>query len=196
LKKYLAIFFICLSGLSATLLVKPGPDDPVVIPAGIQRTGNADSGYNYIVTGDYVNSGLPLFLYRLGIGRDKLNQLNREGLNASVRYDFNVVTASNDETIVVPNCLQCHAQVFEDSLIIGLGNAQADFTSARNFDSEIAEGLLETYMKVNTKKGEAAKEFIQVGKVISGKMYTEVKGVNPADRLTSLLITHRDKNTL
>jgi len=196
LKKYLVIFFICLSGLGATLLVKRGPDDPVAIPPGIQRTGNADSGYKYIVTGDYVNSGLPLFLYRLGIGRDKLNQLNREGLNASVRYDFNVVTAPNDETIVVPNCLQCHAQVFEDSLIIGLGNAQADFTSARNFDSEIAEGLLESYMKVNKKKGEAAKEFIQVGKVIGGKMYTEVKGVNPADRLTALLITHRDKNTL
>lgn len=164
MRKYLALLFLCLAGFGFSMLIKPGPDDPVAIPPGKQRQGNADSGYKYIITGDYVNSGLPLFLYRLGIGRDEKNPLNREGINASVRYDFNVVNAPNGETIVVPNCLQCHAQVFEDSLIIGLGNSQADFTSARKFDSEIAAGLLENYMKVNKKKGEAAKEFMQVGK--------------------------------
>ena len=196
MKKYLIIILICVAGTGFSLLVKPGPDDPVFIPPSAQRQGNADSGFKYIVTGDYVNSGLPYIFYKLGIGRDDKNFLKREGLNASVRYDFNIINAPNGESIVVPNCLQCHAQVFDDSLIIGLGNSEADFTSARRFDSDIAESVLESYMKLNKKKAEAAKEFIQVGKVIGGKMYTEVKGVNPADRLTALLITHRDKNTL
>ncbi len=196
MKKYLIIILICVVGTGFSLLGKPGPDDPVFIPPSAQRQGNADSGFKYIITGDYVNSGLPYIFYKLGIGRDDKNFLNREGLNASVRYDFNIINAPNGESIVVPNCLQCHAQVFEDSLIIGLGNSQADFTSARRFDSDIAESVLDSYMKLNKKKAEAAKEFIQVGKVIGGKMYTEVKGVNPADRLTALLITHRDKNTL
>ena len=196
MKTYLFIIVSCMVITGFSLLPNPGPDDPVPIPAYTQRQGIADSGYSYIITGDYVNSGLPLFLYRMGIGKDDRNFLKRNGLNANIRYDFNVVKASNEETIVVPNCLQCHAQVFNDSLIIGLGNSEADFTSARRFDSDIAEALLENYMKVNKKKGEAAKEFMQVGKFIADKMYTEVRGVNPADRLTALLITHRDKNTL
>ena len=187
---------ICVVGTGFSLLKIIGPGDPVPIPPSVQRQGNADSGFKYIVTGDYVNSGLPLIFYRLGIGRDEKNLLKREGMNASVRYDFNVIDAVNGETIVVPNCLQCHAQVFNDSLIIGLGNSLADFTSARRFDSDLAESILDNYMKLNKKKGDAAKEFIRVGKFIGGKMYTEVQGVNPADRLAALLITHRDKNTL
>jgi mono/diheme cytochrome c family protein len=106
------------------------------------------------------------------------------------------VNAPNGEEIVVPNCLQCHAQVFDDQLIIGLGNANADFTSARGFDSNLLEGILGSYMKVNKKKAEAAKEFLDVGRVIGGQIYTSVRGVNPADRLAAILIAHRDKNNL
>jgi hypothetical protein len=80
----------------------PGPEDPVFIPPSPQRLGNADSGFQYIIKGDYVNSGLPLSLYRLGLGKDKSNLLRRDGLNAEVRYDFNVIKATNGETLVVP----------------------------------------------------------------------------------------------
>jgi mono/diheme cytochrome c family protein len=185
---------IALMGFGSALL--PGPDDPVSIPPSPQRKGNADSGFNYIITGDYVNSGLPLSLFRMGIGRDKRNFLNRSGANAEIRYDFNLVTAANGEAIVVPNCLQCHAQVFEDSLIVGLGNANGDFTPGRNFDSKMAAGLLEGYMKLHPNKASAMNEFMRAGKAIGDKIYTEVKGVNPADRLTAVLIAQRDKNTL
>lgn len=51
-------------------------------------------------------------------------------------------------------------------------------------------------MKINKKKAEAAKEFITVGRTIADQMQTEVRGVNAADRLTAVLISHRDKNTL
>jgi len=196
MKKYLVIIFICIGGAGLSLVVSPDPGEPVSIPPSTQRTGNADSGFQYIIYGDYVNSGLPLIFYRMGMGNAKQNPLNREGVNATVRYDFNVVNAPNGEAIVVPNCLQCHAQVFNDSLIVGLGNSMADFTTARRFDSELAGGMLDTYMKLNKKKGEAAKEFMQAGKVIGGKIYTQVRGVNSADRLAAVLVTHRDKNTL
>jgi mono/diheme cytochrome c family protein len=196
MKKYLIIAVVCFIATSYTLVTPPGPDDPVFIPPSLQRTGNADSGLQYIVTGDYVNSGLPLLFYRMGLGMNKEDFLQRDGKNAGIRYDFNVVNAPNGEDIVVPNCLQCHAQVFDNKLIMGLGNANADFTAARNFDSGIMQGVIESYFKVNKKKGEAAKEFMQVGKTIADKIYTEVRGVNPADRLTAVLISHRDKNTL
>ncbi|HEX5668155.1 MAG TPA: hypothetical protein VFX73_05075, partial [Chitinophagaceae bacterium] len=172
-----------------------GPDDPVFIPPSPQRLGDPDTGYHFIVTGDYVNSGLPTIFYRMGFSRAK-DLLQREGRNSGIRHDFNVVDAPNGEEIIVPNCLQCHAQVFDDKLIMGLGNANADFTSARGFDSNVLEGLLSGYMKINKKKAEAAKEFMDVGRVIGGQIYTSVRGVNPADRLAAILIAHRDKNTL
>jgi hypothetical protein len=196
MKKYLIIILASFLVTGFTVFTEPGPDDPVAIPPSPQRVGNPDSGYQYIITGDYVNSGLPLLLYRMGMGMNKNDFLNREGRNSGVRYDFNVVVAPNGEDIVVPNCLQCHAQVFNDSLILGLGNANADFTESRRFDSGILQGMIDSYMKLNKKKAEASREFLQVGKVIGGKIYTEVKGVNSADRLASVLISYRDKNTL
>jgi mono/diheme cytochrome c family protein len=173
-----------------------GPDDPVPIPATPQREGNPDSGYHFIVTGDYVNSGLPFFFYRMGMGTNKDDYLQRGGRNAGVRYDFNVIDAPNGEEIVVPNCLQCHAQVFEDKLIMGLGNVNMDFSTSGRFDDPLVQGAIDAYMKINRKKAEASREFITVGRTIADKMQTEVRGVNAADRLTAVLISHRDKNTL
>jgi hypothetical protein len=195
MKKYIVILLMCLVGFGFNVIIESGPDDPVFIPPSPQRVGNPDTGYHFIVTGDYVNSGLPTIFYRMGFGRAK-DLLQREGRNAGIRHDFNVVNAPNGEEIVVPNCLQCHAQVFDDKLIMGLGNVNADFTSARGFDSNVLEGILSGYMKLNKKKAEASKEFIDVGKVIGGQIYTSVRGVNPADRLAAILIAHRDKNTL
>jgi hypothetical protein len=60
----------------------------------------------------------------------------------------------------------------------------------------MASGLLEGYMKLHPNKASAMREFMRAGKAIGDKIYTEVKGVNPADRLTAVLIAQRDKNTL
>jgi mono/diheme cytochrome c family protein len=86
--------------------------------------------------------------------------------------------------------------VFDDKLIVGLGNANADFTSAKGVDAQYVGDILQGYMKLNRKKGEAAREFITVTRAVGGKILTPVRGVNTADRLTALLISHRDKNTL
>ncbi|HEV8286260.1 MAG TPA: hypothetical protein VGQ09_18255 [Chitinophagaceae bacterium] len=185
------VMIMCIS-----FVVITSNDDPVPIPLYKQRLGNADSGYQYIITGDYVKSGLPLGLYHLALKKEKTNPLNREGYNAEVRYDFNVVKADNGENVVVPNCLQCHAQIFDGKLIIGLGNSTGDFTKDQKLNSKSLEKLLIGYLKLNPKKYEAAKEFVTVGQAISDELFTDVVGANPADRLTALLVAHRDPVTL
>jgi len=196
LKTIIALLILFVPFFGFQLIVEPGPKDPVEIPPSLQRSGNPDSGYQFIVTGDYVNSGLPSFFYRLKFGKDKSNFLKRNGANENIRFDFNVVKATNGKTIIVPNCLQCHGQMFEDSLIVGLGNVNADFTNTKGLDSKAMTSMLNQYFRLNKTGGEAAKEFLNVAKTISTKILVPVKGVNIADRLTAVLITHRDKNTL
>jgi len=174
----------------------PGPDGPVPVPASPQRAGHPDSGYRFLVYGDYVNSGVPLSFYRLGFGRDRRNDLRREGVSAGVRHDFNVVQAANGATVVVPNCLQCHAQPYGDSLIIGLGNTLADYTPRPAATSPFATHLVDAWMRRHPAAGEAAREFMRVSRTVYPLIATRTRGVNPADRLTAVLVTHRDPHTL
>ena len=166
---------------------------PVVIPASAQRTGDSAKGYDYLVTGDYLKSGIPLFFYKLGFGKDTLD-LHRPGLNKNVSYSFTVVSAANGEKVVAPNCLQCHAQSFEGKLYVGLGNSFSDFTDNRGATVRFAEKALQSNPD-NLKKYEAAKSFIDAVKAVSAQLTVYTKGVNVADRLAALLAAHRDPQT-
>ncbi len=168
---------------------------PVYIPPSAQRSGDATAGYVYLTTGDYLKSGIPYGYFKLGFGRNSTNYLQREGLNKDISYEYTAVRAANGETVVAPNCLQCHAQVFDNKLIIGLGNSMIDFTSGQKLDPKnavLAEQLLK---KTDPKKFEAAEPFLKVVKAISAQLYTQVRGVNAADRLAALLVAHRDPAT-
>src|SRR5215471_10628285 len=97
-------------------------EDPVYIPPSKQRDGDAKIGYTYLITGDYLKSGIPLNYFKLGFGRNADHYLQREGVNKDLPYAYTAVKASNGEIVIAPNCLQCHAQVFDGKLYIGLGN--------------------------------------------------------------------------
>ena len=103
------------------------------LPAN-KGSGNADSGYHYIITGDYVNSGIPFGLYNLGFKKEKTNILDRQNENAEVRYDFNVVKAVNGESVVVPNCFQCHAEFFDGKLSCGSWKFNRRFHKDKKFE--------------------------------------------------------------
>src|SRR4051812_44650769 len=107
--------------LTCILLISAGfmglDDKPVPIPPSKQRTGDAKAGYEYLVNGDYVRSGLPINVFRLGYTQYDSSLLHRVGLNANIPYDFTAQRAPNGEIIVAPNCLQCHAMAFDGKLV-------------------------------------------------------------------------------
>jgi mono/diheme cytochrome c family protein len=171
-------------------------DQPVPIPASAQRSGDPEKGYQYLTTGDYLKSGIPYNYFLLGFGKNTTNYLHRDGLNANIGQEYTAVKAPNGETVVAPNCLECHAQTFDNKLYIGLGNTMIDFTDRQKLNPKgalLAEMVLK---KGDPKKYEAAAPFLNAIKVISGQLYTQVRGVNAADRLAALLVAHRDPNTL
>jgi hypothetical protein len=113
MNKLITLLLIVITGFAFSTLQKPLEDPkPVYIPASVQRTGDAKKGYEYLVTGDYLKSGVPYDFFSLALGKDKKNFLNREGINASVSHEYTVVKAQNGENVVAPNCLQCQCAGF------------------------------------------------------------------------------------
>lgn len=168
--------------------------EPVPIAPSPQRVGDAQKGYDYLVNGDYVKSGLPHAVFKLA-PKEPI-YLQREGRNKNLPHGFTAITALNGEPLVAPNCLQCHAQPFEGQLIIGLGNTFIDFTASQQRGMKTI-GLLEKVLKTTAPKSyEGAAPFLTVTKTLAPRLQAEVQGVNLAGRLTYLLLAHRDPITL
>jgi mono/diheme cytochrome c family protein len=195
MKKLFVLGFILIIATAFTAGVSLFENErPVFIPPSPQRLGgDAKKGFDYLVTGDYVKGGIPLNFFLLGMGKTKTNWLEREGINSKISHEFTAITASNGEVLVAPNCMQCHAQVFEDSLYVGMGNSFMDFTKFSGANMQLLEKILKT---TAPKKYEAAETFITVGKAIGPYLATEVRGVNAADKLAGVLAAHRDPVTL
>jgi len=194
MKKIILLTFVCVALMAFGYL--GFQEEPEVIEPSPQRTGgDAGKGYDYLVNGDYVRSGLPLQVFRLAYGKSD-SLLQRPGANAGIPFGFTAVKAGNGEIVVAPNCLQCHASVFDGKLAIGLGNAQIDFTTTRGISAQNV-GMLENMLRNGApKQYEAAAPFLTVTKAISPYLKAPVPGVNLADHLTALLVAHRDPTTL
>ena len=127
MKKMMVLILLGVVGFAFTRVWRMSPEDePVPVPASPQRSGNVARGYAYLTTGDYIKSGIPYNFFFLGFPKNPKNYLGRDSLNAPVSHEYTAVKAPNGEIVVAPNCLECHAQVFEDKLIVGLGNSMID----------------------------------------------------------------------
>ncbi|NAS13250.1 c-type cytochrome [Poritiphilus flavus] len=179
----------------------PNPETPEVqskfIPASTQRLGDAQKGFEYLTTGDYINSGIPYDAYILGFGENTDNYLGRTGDNAVVSYEFTAVTAPNGVRVVGPNCMQCHAGLLNDEFVMGLGNHSADFTVDRSANSPLLDAAISSlYGGQGSPEWAAYDQFRKGIEVIGPRTVTETRGSNPADKILQTLVAHRDKQTL
>src|ERR1700761_7892984 len=137
MKKLMVLAVLGMVGLGFIGALRPG-EEPVPIPASPQRSGDAAAGYRFLITGDYLKSGLPYTLFLAGVARSSANELHRDSLNATIPYQYTAVKAPNGEVVVAPNCLECHAQVFDGRLYVGLGNSMIDFTDRKKLNPQMA----------------------------------------------------------
>ena len=168
----------------------PIPDNP-------QRMGNAAVGYEYLISGNYMSSGVPYDAFLLGTSVNPDNRLNRTGDNANLPYDYTAITASNGARVVAPNCMACHASTINNEFIIGLGSHDADFTVNRASNIALLNsGIRALYGGEESAEWLAYDQFRKSIVAIGPRTITETRGANPADKITQVLIAHRDKNTL
>src|ERR1044072_930087 len=196
MKKWLVLTLIVISGVAFTTVLTNGIYEPVPVPPSAQRTGgNVQKGYEYLTTGDYVKGGIPYNMFKLGMGKSKTNYLERTGKNEDISHEYTAITSANGEILVAPNCMQCHAQVFDNKLIMGLGNSFSDFTENEKLNVSRLK-TAESMLKLTApNKYKAAKPFFDVAKTITPYLHANVVGVNTADRLAAVLVAHRDPVT-
>ena len=197
MNKLMVLALLGVLGLAFTRVLDTAREEqPVPIPASPQRVGNAEQGYRYLTTGDYLKSGIPYDLFLMGFGKKPENLLHRDSLNAVVSYQYTAVKAPNGEIVVAPNCLECHAEIFDNKLYIGLGNSMIDFTDRKKLNPRGAAVAEKVLRHGDQQKFVAAEPFLRAMRTIGGQLYTETRGVNSADRLADLLVAHRDPQTL
>lgn len=172
------------------------PAGTEVIPASTQRSGDPDRGYNYLVTGDYVNSGPPVDLYLQLLGSDDGNILNRAGKNAQLPHYLNAVKAANGVEVTAANCLVCHSESLNGELIIGLGNNSVDYTQNQGGLNDLISSTIALTYGENSAELQAYEPFRRATAVLSDQLLMEVQGVNPAGKLAVILGAHRQPDNL
>lgn len=169
-------------------LAEPGP-----IPAAEQRTGDPALGYDILINRGYVTCGIPYDAYLAS--REEVTVEHRlpgrRGRNAELPYNLNATSNEDGVELVVSNCLTCHGAVFDDELVIGLGNAFLDFS-----DDPLPEIEAIGLFVDDDAPAEAWTHWADRVSVIAPYMRTDTFGVNPAPNLTMLLMAHRDPRTL
>jgi mono/diheme cytochrome c family protein len=172
----------------------PAPDRAfgVRVEAEPQRPGDPAEGYRRLLHEGYVGCGVPMTAYRRVFGRaaerDRLP--GRTGSNAWLPFDKNAFTVDGVE-VVSANCLTCHASRLDGELIIGLGNARADYTGRADAGASLARALVR-----GPKERAAFDRWHGRLRAVAPHLQTQARGANPANNLAAALFAHRDPETL
>lgn len=176
--------------------IEPTPDGATKISASEQRIGNADSGYVYLHKGDYLNSGIPLDVFKQVFGSNSPDDLGRTGDNKGIPFNYTVTTAPNGIKVVYTNCMSCHADRLNGKIIVGLGNTTADNTQDIGGVLGLIDGLVQSRYGATSKEWAAYMPFSRGFKSISPYIRLETRGVNPADKIFGSLSAFRDAKNL
>lgn len=160
-----------------------------------QRNGNVQTGQEYLLNGDYVNSGIPANLFRLAFPDGK-NLLNRQGKNSDIPFDYTQVTHPNGIEVVSPNCMQCHAGFVNNEFVLGAANIDADFTVNSGAIGTLVNLQIQNMYGIGSPEYEAYLPFHTAITATGGHLITETVGSNSADKLALVLGAHRDGETL
>ena len=199
-----AAVILGVAGLAAAWLagVLPPGSDPASaanrsptgeVQASPQRPGDPEAGYHALVNEPYVSCGMPFQAWRrLATETDPADLLpGRTGRNAELPYFMTAHVNADGVEVVSNNCLVCHAARIGDEVVVGLGDAFADFTvdprSVVTRAGQFVRGPAEAA---------AWQHWADRIEGIAPHIRTETVGMNPATNLSWALMAHRDPQTM
>ena len=178
------------------------PEGTQVLEATPQRDGDPEEGYHHFVNSPFVSCGIPLSVFErvgdvnrffplVGLPSEEAYIEGRVGPNEELPYFLTYNRTNNDVEIAATNCMSCHASVFQDQLVVGLGNTTLNTT---NDVSIFANGLGTLINDPNERDAWAywAERMTAVAPLIR----LDTKGVVAADNMAFALFGRRDPQTL
>ena len=159
----------------------------VKIEKSTQRIGVPSIGKEYLMNGDFVDSGFPII--------DGLNVFS-ESDDSSEISAFTQIKSVSGIQMVAPNCFQCHADSLNGEYILGLGNTSFDFTIDMSFATQFFKNTVQSKFGIGSKEWTASLPFVRAMEATTPHIQTEVVGSNPADKLAAVLAAHRNPEDL
>jgi mono/diheme cytochrome c family protein len=161
-----------------------------------ENVGDAAAGFQYLITGNYLGTGIPVDMFADQIGEYTDTVLYREGLNAYVDYSANVFQAANGVDVVNGNCFTCHAHSFKDEVILGLGNIEGEYQDNFRYRAWLMNVIVKRKYKKGSPEREAFGHFGDYYKAIAPNIRTNNPVVNPAFRLEEACVVYRNPEDL
>ena len=194
----LSFFFACNTYRSLPELVYNNDWETITIKATPQiKGGDAAAGWDYLVTGNYIGSGIPFDLVKKKIATQKDTVLNRTGVNKNLPFGLTAFQHSNGTTVMSGNCLTCHGGYLNGEFIAGLGGFGFNNFSKNNAPTfKALNALVKIKYKKEAKEREAYEVFGKINKEALSYIVTPFEGVNPAFRLEEAYIMKRNKEDL
>ncbi len=180
----------------------------VRLPSEPQAEGDPVRGKQILLNGSYMSCGVPLKLWDNELsgpfvraafgGRGEVGVPGREGRNAELPHVVNVFTTSDGAEVVNQNCLGCHSGKADGELVIGMGNATADFTGGVTGGVQVGvlpDALL-TDLGLNATEKSNLDKLLRVTRKFGPNTVMRTVGQNPAESFTGILLAHHDPQTL
>ena len=174
------------------------PPGTTYIPPSEQRLGgDPEKGYEYLVYGDYVCSGIPFEVLKYSLPAEGENQLNRTGESARLPYQLNLFEAQNGVEVAGGiTCFGCHASELNGELVLGLGNSFSDFTRDLAPQVQAAKQLIVAGYGAKSPQYEAFEPIYKGSMATAGYTIAPFKGVNPAFMIEKAAVAHRNPSSL
>ncbi len=181
----------------------------VHLAAEEQSTGDPERGRQALLEEGWMTCGVPFRLWGFEALRESIaggygNSPDlppidgRSGNNADLPYFFTAFTASDGAEVFNANCLMCHGGMFDGELVIGLGNANADFTQGVGNPGFAGTLPPEVFDSIGLDDAELAQllKLVDRGAIVAPATTMRTVGMNPAEILAVELMVHHDRQTL
>ncbi|MEM6801446.1 MAG: hypothetical protein AAF696_08580 [Bacteroidota bacterium] len=159
------------------------------------RSGDPEKGFEYLTTGNYIGSGIPISVFRKSMEKFTDTVLNREGSSKHISFQNIAFTAFNGAEVVSGSCFSCHsgrAASLNGKVIFGMGG------QGQNFQGNLSKQwkLLKFITKRKTNKAPleraAFQHYNQWFQPALDYVETTNPFVNPAFRLEEGYAMHRN----